>query len=434
MLTKITRFKLGLLVLIVALVGGYALSAVASHATPPTVGVVCENDASATPVFDLETTTGYISVPDGNSILMWSYVLNADSGSIDPFQTPGPVLCVEQGAQVTVNLTNNLPEPTSIIFPGQSGVTASGGSPGLLAQEAAASGGAVSYSFIASEPGTYLYESGSLPDKQVQMGLYGVIIVRPDLNNGTNFYAYNDVTTEYDHDREFLLVLHEIDPDIHLAVERAEPYDITAFHAHYWTINGRAFPDVIAQNFAPWLPGQPYGGLVQVEAQDPDNPGLPALIRYANASMDNHPFHPHGNHLRVIARDSRRLLTPSGDDGSMEAFTKTIGSGQTYDLLFRWLDLEGFSSTGNSFETTIPDVLPYPSLQNLVFKDDYTWYSGSPYLGETADFQPAVTINNECGEFYFPWHSHALNEFQNFDEGFGGLSTLLRVDPPGGCP
>ena len=34
---------------------------------------------------------------------------------------------------------------------------------------------------------------------------------------------------------------------------------------------------------------------------------------------------------------------------------------------------------------------------------------------------------------YFPWHSHALNEFANFDEGFGGMATLLRVDPPGGC-
>src|SRR5262249_12309784 len=40
---------------------------------------------------------------------------------------------------------------------------------------------------------------------------------------------------------------------------------------------------------------------------------------------------------------------------------------------------------------------------------------------------------NICGEWYFPWHSHALNEFTNFDEGFGGMGTLLRVDPPGGC-
>ena len=45
----------------------------------------------------------------------------------------------------------------------------------------------------------------------------------------------------------------------------------------------------------------------------------------------------------------------------------------------------------------------------------------------------APSSQNVCGEWYFPWHSHALNEFTNFDEGFGGMGTLLRVDPPGGC-
>ena len=46
---------------------------------------------------------------------------------------------------------------------------------------------------------------------------------------------------------------------------------------------------------------------------------------------------------------------------------------------------------------------------------------------------PEVASFNECGEFYFPWHSHALQTVQNFDEGFGGMNTLVRVDPPVGC-
>ena len=33
---------------------------------------------------------------------------------------------------------------------------------------------------------------------------------------------------------------------------------------------------------------------------------------------------------------------------------------------------------------------------------------------------------------YFPWHSRALDEFQNLGEGSCGLATPLRVDPPGG--
>ena len=81
-----------------------------------------------------------------------------------------------------------------------------------------------------------------------------------------------------------------------------------------------------------------------------------------------------------------------------------------------------------------PVPVTIPGLQNLVFKDDVTFYSGDPRLGQQGELPVGVTSFNECGEFYFPWHSHALNEFTNFDEGFGGLSTLLRVEPPGGCP
>ncbi len=71
-------------------------------------------------------------------------------------------------------------------------------------------------------------------------------------------------------------------------------------------------------------------------------------------------------------------------------------------------------------------------MRNLVFKDSFTWYSGSPYLGRKVTLPSGVVTNNRCGEYYYPWHSHALNEFQNFNEGFGGLATLLRVDPPVG--
>ena len=44
---------------------------------------------------------------------------------------------------------------------------------------AAANGGTVTYSFVADHPGTFLYESGTDPDIQVRMGLFGALIVRP---------------------------------------------------------------------------------------------------------------------------------------------------------------------------------------------------------------------------------------------------------------
>src|SRR4030042_1681689 len=82
-------------------------------------------------------------------------------------------------------------------------------------------------------------------------------------------YAYNDAATQFNPDREFLLLFHEIDPDLHRAVERNLPYDVTKLHFRYWTVNGRALPDSISMNNTPWLPSQPYTSLLVVEPYDP---------------------------------------------------------------------------------------------------------------------------------------------------------------------
>ena len=50
--------------------------------------------------------------------------------------------------------------------------------PGLLTQEAAP-GSTVTYTFTATTPGTHAYYSGTQGDLQVEMGLYGAIIVLP---------------------------------------------------------------------------------------------------------------------------------------------------------------------------------------------------------------------------------------------------------------
>ena len=425
--SPVKKISLGLLLLVsllaVAILPGVVIGRpiLAPAAQLDALGLVCTNG----PTFDLTTAEGYYSAPDGNQVFMWGYTV--DDGD-DSFQMPGPILCVNEGDTVTVNLTNTLPDPVSIIFPGQENVSADGDQTGLFTAEAAAGNGTATYSFVAANPGTYLYESGTDPFKQVQMGLYGALIVRPAM--GAN-YAYNDSNTEFR--REFLLLLHEIDPVLHAKVERDEPYTVSERHDRYWTINGRSMPDLISDNFADWLPNQPYGALVRVEASDP----LPTLIRFANAGWENHPFHPHGNDMTVIGRDGRPLSQNFND------FTTTIGSGQAYDLLFRWDDVNAWEPTNNPIPIPVPQegVGAYPSQQNIVYKDGVTFYSGNPYLGqggadqpEVIDaFSPGTTVFNECGEFYFPWHSHALDEVQNFDEGFGGMLTLVRVDPPGGC-
>jgi FtsP/CotA-like multicopper oxidase with cupredoxin domain len=409
------------------LVAGVALLAPGhAEALPPgapKIGIVCTPGtvSGGTHTFNLVAKTGYIETPDGNSVFMWSYA-NADAPDSGQFQSPGPVLCVTQGQTVVVNLANTLPEPASIVFPGQdAAVAATGGVAGLLTTEAAASSGTVSYSFTAGSPGTYLYESGSNIAKQVEMGLYGALIVRPSAGAA---YAYG-TTTAFDPSREYLLLLSEIDPDLHHAVETGGTYDFNALRDRYFAINGREFPDTIQDNGSGLLPNQPYGSLVRVQPTLPGN--APALVRMINVGALNHPFHPHGNHTSLIAQDGRLLVSPGGGSASTEHFGETIASGQTEDFLLRWDDQDKWDPVTKQLP------VPPPNYRNVFFKDANTWYGGSPYLGYKGTLPTGVVSQNICGEWYFPWHSHALNEFTNFDQGFGGMATLLRVDPPGGC-
>ncbi len=133
--------------------------------------------AGATASVGLTASEGYISIADGGSIYSWGYSVDGSA----QMQLPGPTLIVTEGTEVTVALTNSLPAAAgnvSIVFPGHVVTLTSGGVAGELTQEAEP-GGSVSYTFTASEPGTYQYHSGTQPDLQVEMGLYGALIVEP---------------------------------------------------------------------------------------------------------------------------------------------------------------------------------------------------------------------------------------------------------------
>jgi FtsP/CotA-like multicopper oxidase with cupredoxin domain len=424
---QLSRFSLARLGALVAPAAASALliasaTGMPARAATTNSGMVCTTG----PSFTLTAQSGTVPMPDGNTIYMWSY--SPGSGA---FQLPGPTLCVNQGDTVTVVLNNTLPEDVSIVFLGQDGVTANGvdAQPQFtsneltsLVQPAAKSGGTITYRFTANNPGTYLYESGTDPAKQVQMGLYGSLVVRS--SKGAN-YAYNRVDSQFDPTTEYLMLFSEVDPMLHQAVETGGAYDIMTYHPRYWLINGRSFPDTIADNFAAWLPDQPYGALVHIQPNI--GTSQPALVRYLNAGALNHPFHPHGNHGRVVGRDGNPLESDaSARDLSYEKFLVMLGAGQTWDVTYDWRDIEKFSPTN-------PIPVALPQQQNLTYKDSATWFSGSPYLGLKGSLPVGTTSYNQCGEYYQVWHSHALNEAANWDTGFGGMFTLERIDPPGGC-
>jgi FtsP/CotA-like multicopper oxidase with cupredoxin domain len=406
--------------------------------------------------FKLATGAAYVETPDGDSVLVWGY---RDVDEDTPVQYPGPTLIVKQGETVTVNLTNNLSVPVSMVFPGQGEVTASmasgTGNTGLLTLEAN-TGETVRYQFTATHPGTYMYHSGTRPELQIEMGLVGTLIVRPsrfDQNDPAKRTAYGHPDTAYDH--EYLFLLSEMDEVIHDLVDVGSPESVdntTAFPA-FWFINGRTGLDTVSPPNVSRLPHQPYSTLVRT------HPGEKVLLRFIGAGRDLHPFHPHGNHSTIIARDGRMVTSSLGDpavgpDLATADFTYNILPGGTYDTIFHWTsnglgwDIYGDPSdpefahdcygagpdnidpaTGEDCDDhgkPLPVVLP--GLQNLTVG---RFYSGSPFLGHFGNLSPGEGALNPNGGLVFLWHSHAKKELTNVDLFSGVMLTFAIIEPPG---
>ncbi len=424
------------------LTGALFAAAIPSQGATPEAdeGIICTPGTSS---FSLTAKTGRITMPDGNSIFSWGYGTPTRT-----FSLPGPTLCVTAGTTVTVSLKNNLNEATSLVFPGQSDVLADG-NPSLpvtsgtrvtsLAPVAASGGGTMTYSFVADKPGTFLYQSGTDVDKQVEMGLFGAIIVRPAPitdTDGTHLTAYGTLATEYEANREYLHVFSQVDPALHLAVEKGKPFDWSKYSPKYFLLNGRSAPDTVSPNNAAWMPTQPQGSMVHVRPQVPagviDTSGLydhhPALVRYVNVMGTDVAFHPHGNTERVIAEDGQSFAGLGGQDMTYGKFLVDVGANRTADALFTWTDVEKYHPTSNPLDPSL--LSPY---QDMLISGG-TWYAMSPYLGQTGELPQGVTSFNQCGEYYHMAHNHALQRATNYGASFGGQMTLIRIDPPAGCP
>jgi hypothetical protein len=246
---------------------------------------------------------------------------------------------------------------------------------------------------------------------------------------------YNRTDSQFTPTEEFMALLSEVDPYQHEAwgtsLSAGENFDMSAYRARYWLINGRGFPDSIADNYASWLPNQPYGALARIYPNDlylpngainptPAHP-LPAVERFINVGTEEYPFHPHGQNGIVIGRDGNPLEGPAGEDLSFEKFDVNIGPGQTWDVIFSWHDAEYYDPDTNPVTNTLPD------LSNVTVG---MFYSGSPYLGVTETMPPGVGTLNQCGEYYIISHNHALFQLDAFGQTMSGPITYLRIDPP----
>ncbi len=392
--------------------------------------ILGETGAAGNPVFNMTASTGNIDTPDGNSLQIWGYGIAGKT-----MQYPGPTLIVNEGDLVTINLTNvNLPMPTSMLFPGQTNVTATSAAnnTGLLTVESTGPSDVVTYTFVAGKPGTYTYYSGTRPGLQIDMGLVGALIVR----SSTPGQAYNDASGISAYDREYLFVLTEMDPAVHIKAEFGllDQVDNTVSRPTLWFINGRNGPDTVFDNNIAWMPYQPLSSLARM------HPGEKVLIRVVGGGRELHPFHLHGNNFNTFARDGVLLEGPNGEDLRVSDYTLQTHPGATYDAIWTWTgerlgwDIYGHAP-GDPLEPSEyaadhgkPIPVTLPELSELTFGG---FYSGSPFLGGAAALPPGEGGLNLNNGLFFMWHSHNERELTNDDVFPGGMMTMMIVEPPG---
>jgi FtsP/CotA-like multicopper oxidase with cupredoxin domain len=488
------------LALLLAFGGMLVVAAATSQAAVP--GITGPN-------FNLVATDAYTSQPDGATIYSWGYGCASapsgflpSTGTCPTMQTPGPTMIVTEGQQVTVTLTDLLPRAagnTSIVFPGLN-VTAVpatsqpsncvAGTPapqGLLAVEAAP-GCSVTYTFTPTKPGTYAYYSGTQADLQIEMGMFGAIIVLPATpQTGCNKGPYALAASAYDnpntcYDREYLFQFSEMNATIHALAEAGkdgEPGSLNIatdpYQPQYFLVNGRSMPDDMDTPYSPAYPHQPYNGNPHM------HPGDLVLMRIIGQGRMQHPFHFHGNHARVLARDGNMLISQS-DTTTLAGpllFTTATVPGQTQDQIFTWTgqglnwDVYGrtqdhscngvtlaaaianikspnaavtaqLTGTGGGyispFDATSHEWCPDHGKDIPVAPPDPQavanglWYGGTPYLGlqssNPTPLPPAAVVQNPNAGYAYMWHSHNEREITTNNVFPGGMMMMLIIDPP----
>jgi plastocyanin len=217
--------------------------------------------------------------------------------------------------------------------------------------------------------------------EHVTMGMHGIVFVKPDptdrvIAGGHAQKAYGvrdgDALGETGYDREFAIMLSEIDTRAHFGDAHIQATDWTDFHADFWTMNGRAYPDTLEPNGIRDNTGQFFArtdnGLIadptsanpnQVKANIqtiPDieadesrlfsnplsslvqcAPGERVLIRFANLGFLNHTIVFPGLEVDVLGRDARYVPT-SAQRKSTDSIQ--VGPGESRDVFFKAPDTE----------------------------------------------------------------------------------------------
>jgi FtsP/CotA-like multicopper oxidase with cupredoxin domain len=249
------------------------------------------------------------TLPGGVTVEMWGFAETAPDFTGGTLSSPGPVITVlPTETPLIIHLKNNLPEPVSIVIPGQNGFVLDAphstftDAQGRIraksfVKEAAVGGGTQVYTWNNLQPGTYLYYSGSHPALQVQMGLYGA--VKKDFAAGQAYDGAPLYTTDV------TLLLSQIDVHVHNAVATGNFHPQADPNNPVPTVISSMI-DSVPEYFL--VNGEPYidpGSVLSAGAV-----GQTTLVRLLNACADDRIPVLNNYRLNVIAEDGQKYAYP----------------------------------------------------------------------------------------------------------------------------
>ena len=289
------RFKIGAGVLALTALGAglvtYAnADTIAARVTGPVqnISLLAQPVQAITAGVDCVTTTCNLYAVAGTlgTLPVWGYSLTSGGAPL----VPGPTIVAAATDTINITLHNQLPlgaGDTSLSFSHAAvgDVTGFGLS--------AANGASATYSFAASKMvGTSIYEAGpgtNTGNRQVAMGLSGVIVVRPSTcataGKGCVYGGTTAVGTDT-FDDEALVALNSFDVNFNAA---PLTYNMAKFAPTVHMINGKVFPAT---------------DVIDTQA------GHSVALRYANLSPVQKTMGLVGSHQTLIGRDASPILHP----------------------------------------------------------------------------------------------------------------------------
>jgi FtsP/CotA-like multicopper oxidase with cupredoxin domain len=248
-------------------------------------------------VYDLETSVIKWNILPHEQVMAYAYNR----------QVPGPRIRLTQGDRVRINVTNNLPEATTVHWHGLI-VPNNMDGPAEVTQDPIEPGQVFTYEFTVGQAGTFMYHTHREPDRQQALGLYGALIIDPQAPTTSQTPATRQTpqgTPGWD--LEYTVQLQEW-------LER-EGYTYPAMLMegtlpNFFTINGKAYPSTDTINM---------------------RVGQRVLLRFIGTNNNFvHPMHVHGGPFRIVATDGN----PVRESAQVDKDTVNVGPGERYDVVW----------------------------------------------------------------------------------------------------